>query len=219
MLWILTSITLFASWLLKQVRFILRLKKEKQQTELLHLKSQVNPHFFFNMLNNLYALVDEDSDKAKQLILSLSDLMRYSIYEGEKDLVPLVEEVRYIENYLELHKMRYHKEIDIQFSNELEDTDIQIMPLIFIILVENAFKHGVEKLRKGAFVHLSLKKENEALLFNIKNNFDPEEETKDEGIGLSNLKRRLELVYPKRHDLTLESSDDIYNATLSLIIK
>ncbi|MFT6808619.1 MAG: two-component system sensor histidine kinase AlgZ [Saprospiraceae bacterium] len=203
-------------WIVKQIKFILNLKKEKKETELLHLKSQVNPHFFFNMLNNLYALVDEDSEKAKKLILALSDLMRYSIYEGDRNVVPIRDEITYIHNFLELHQMRYYKEIDIQFIQELEDTSIEIMPLMFIILVENAFKHGVEKLPKEAYVHISLKGNKKQLTFDVKNNFDLDEVTDEKGIGLSNLRRRLELVYPKHHELTIDISYDIYAANLSL---
>ena len=129
-------------WIIKNIKSMIRLKNEKAKTELMHLKSQVNPHFFFNMLNNLYGLVGKDSKKAQELILKLSDMMRYSIYDGEKDTVLLSEEVTYLENYIELHKMRYHKTIDIQFNIDIKDDDYKINPLVFIILLENAFKHG-----------------------------------------------------------------------------
>ena len=136
-------------WLLKQLISIHTLKKEKTATELMLIKSQVSPHFFFNMLNNLYGLIGKDPKKGQELILKLSDMMRYSIYEGEKDLVTLQEEVDYLKNYIELHKMRYHKKIDVSFNCQIED-DYRVMPLLFIILLENAFKHGVERLRDEA---------------------------------------------------------------------
>ena len=101
---------LITRWIFKQTKSILALKNENAKTELLHLKSQVNPHFFFNMLNNLYGLVGTDAKKAQDLILKLSDMMRYSIYEGEKEFVTLEEEVEYLKNYIELHKMRYQNE-------------------------------------------------------------------------------------------------------------
>ena len=100
-------------WVIIQLKTLMTLKNEKTKNELLHLQSQVNPHFFFNMLNNLYGMIDKDTEKSKALILKLSDLMRYSIYEGEKSLVSLEEEVSYLKNYIELHQMRYHKSIDI----------------------------------------------------------------------------------------------------------
>lgn len=214
---ILVFITI-AHWLFKQIKSIIRLKDEKAKTELLHLKSQVNPHFFFNMLNNLYGLVAKDSKKAQELILKLSDMMRYSIYEGDKDTVLLSEEIAYLQNYIELHKMRYHKIIDVQFHIDTNDSDYEIMPLLFIILLENAFKHGVENLREHAFVHIKLIARNNEVNFEIENNFDASENNPETGIGLKNLKRRLELVYPKKHYFEVSKMDTIYKAKLKLTL-
>lgn len=200
-------------WLFVNIKALINLKTEKTKTELMHLQSQVNPHFFFNMLNNLYGLVDKDSEKAKQLILKLSDMMRYSIYDGQKEHVTLKEEIDFIHNYIELHKMRYHKNIAIDFDVTIEDNSIKIRPLLFIILVENAFKHGVEVLRNNAFVHLVITSKNNEVSFKIENNFDKNEK-KEKGIGLENLRRRLELVYPKKHQLTNSVTDAIYTTKL-----
>ncbi len=205
-----------ARWVFNQGKSILKLKTEKEKTELLHLQNQVNPHFFFNMLNNLYGLVDKDSKKAQELILKLSDMMRYSIYNGQKERVLMSEELSYLQNYIELHKMRYHKAIDIVFSHEIKDEDYKIMPLLFIILLENAFKHGVENLREHAYVHINMKSENNEIFFSIENNFDPSIEKEHKGIGLDNLKRRLELVYPKNHSLSFTKTDDVYKAKLNI---
>ena len=202
-------------WFIKQVISFFRLKNENAKTELLHLKSQVNPHFFFNTLNNLYGLVGTDTKKAQELILKLSDMMRYSIYEGERDLVTLKEEVDYLKNYIELHKMRYHKEIDVQFEIQIED-DYKVMPLLFIILLENAFKHGVENLSKDAYVHININTKNNKVFFEIENNFDTTLPKEDKGIGLKNLKRRLELVYPKKHNLSFSTTENVYKAQLTL---
>ncbi|RSC93055.1 sensor histidine kinase [Tenacibaculum singaporense] len=215
-LYFLAVLFTFFYWLFKQIKSIIRLKNEKTKTELMHLKSQVNPHFFFNTLNNLYGLVGKDAEKAQELILKLSDMMRYSVYDGEKDTVLLSEEVTYLQNYIELHKMRYHKTIDIQFNIDITDNDHKVMPLLFIILLENAFKHGVENLRKNAYVHLNLTAHQNAINFEIENNFDATEESQEEGIGLQNLKRRLELVYPKNHTLTTSKTDDVYYANLNI---
>ncbi|MBU2929017.1 MULTISPECIES: sensor histidine kinase [Winogradskyella] len=212
---ILVFITI-SHWLFKQIKSIIRLKNEKAKTELLHLKSQVNPHFFFNMLNNLYGLVDKDSKKAQELILKLSDMMRYSIYEGDKDTVLLSEEITYLQNYIELHKMRYHKVIDVQFNIDVKNNDYEIMPLLFIILLENAFKHGVENLRAHAYVHINLEAQSNDVNFEIENNFDVSQDNHEVGIGLNNLRRRLELVYPKSHTLTIDKTDNIYNAKLTI---
>lgn len=202
-------------WFFKQVKAIINLKNEKAKTELAHLKSQVNPHFFFNMLNNLYGLVDTDTEKAKQLILKLSDIMRYSIYEGQNDKVKLQEEIDFITNYIALHRMRYHKNIEVSFEVHVADNHIRVMPLLFIILVENAFKHGVEVLREGAFVHIVLNAQKNKVFFEIENNFDEAYKT-EVGIGLKNFKRRLELVYPKAHRFLTERKNNHFKATLEI---
>jgi len=208
-------IILIMRWVFKQTRAILTLKNEKAKTELLHLKSQVNPHFFFNTLNNLYGLVGTDAKKAQDLILKLSDMMRYSIYEGEKDTVTLEEEVVYLKNYIELHKMRYRKEIDIQFMNDISENH-KVMPLLFIILLENAFKHGVENLRKDAYVYVNISTQGDNILFSVENNFDASEVPEKPGIGLKNLKRRLELGYLNKHSLSFTSTNEIYKAELTI---
>ena len=215
LLYYILLIVLALSWFIKQVISFFRLKNEREKTELLHLKSQVNPHFFFNTLNNLYGLVGTDAKKAQELILKLSDLMRYSIYEGEKEVVSLKTEVDYLKNYITLHKMRYHKEIDVKFEVEIQD-DYKVMPLLFIILLENAFKHGVENLSKDAYAYFKINARDNKILFETENNFDVEQPKGDSGIGLKNLKRRLELVYPKKHTLTSATSDNIYKAQLTL---
>lgn len=208
-------IILGAFWFIKQVVSFFKLKSEISKAELHHLKSQVNPHFFFNTLNNLYGLVGTDAKKAQELILKLSDMMRYSIYEGERDFVTLNKEVDYLKNYIELHKMRYHKEIDIQFDVRVED-EYKVMPLLFIILLENAFKHGIEKLSEDAYIHLNMKAKKNEVFFEIENNFDVTEPKEENGIGLKNLKRRLELVYPQKHTLTFSIIKSVYKAQLTL---
>jgi two-component system sensor histidine kinase AlgZ len=211
---VLASIGLY--WVIKQIRAMLTLKNEQQQMELLHLQSQVNPHFFFNMLNNLYGLVDKDSKKAQALILKLSDMMRYSIYDGQKSSVTIAEEVEYLKNYIELHKMRYHKEIAIQFNTDIYDETAKVMPLLFIILLENAFKHGVENLHESAFVNVNLIANQQEIHFTVENNFDAEAITNETGIGLKNLKRRLELVYPKKHSVSFTSENQVYKSQLTI---
>lgn len=211
-----TLIGLGSYWLIKQIRMTLTLKNEQQKMEVSHLQSQVNPHFFFNMLNNLYGLVDKDAKKAQALILKLSDMMRYSIYDGQKSSVTIVEEVEYLKNYIELHKMRYHKEIDVQFQANIQKGDSKITPLLFIILLENAFKHGVENLHENAFVKVNLIANQNKIHFTVENNFDEESLSAKKGIGLKNLQRRLELVYPKKHSLSFTSNENRYTAELTI---
>lgn len=141
--------------------------------------------------------------------------MRYSIYEGQKLQVTLGEEVEFIQNYIELHNIRYHKDIAIHMDIQVENEGLKVAPLLFIILVENAFKHGVEKLRNNAFVTIAIASEQNEVVLKIENNFDTEEEG-EIGIGLKNLKRRLELIYPKKHELTNSVHGTTYAAQLTL---
>ena len=200
-------------WIYEQWKWLKNLKEEKAKAELSMLKSQVNPHFFFNTLNNLYSLTVRHSDKAPEVILKLSDMMRYTIYEGQKDRVLLSEEIAYLENYISLHKIRHHKTVDIEFTHDT-GSGVMVAPLLFIILLENAFKHGVEKLTEKAWVKISLTGTEKEISFTIENNFDPAETPEQPGIGLENLKRRLSLIYPARHELKTEERDGVYKVGL-----
>ncbi len=206
-----------ALWGYEQWRWIKTLQSDKAQAELALLKSQINPHFFFNTLNNLYGLVVENSKQAPDVILKLSDMMRYTIYEGKKEKVSLEDEINYLKTYIELHKIRYQKEVDIQFMHQVDGT-IQVAPLLFIILLENAFKHGVEKVRAHAYIHLDMKSEGKNITFAIKNNLVGSEAAHSHGIGLSNLRSRLAVIYPDSHELLLVERDNQFEAQLNLTI-
>ena len=211
-------IFLLSRWIFLQIKSVIRLKNEKAKTELLHLKSQVNPHFFFNTLNNLYGLMEKDS-KEREMVLKLSDMMRYSIYEGQKDWVTLEDELDYLKNYIELQEIRYHKKSDVQFNHKIDNPHARIMPLLFIILLENAFKHGLENLEKNAYIHIDLTENKNEVNFVIENNFELKQIPNKEGIGLKNLQRRLELVYPNEHSLSFDVDTNIYKVKLSLKLK
>lgn len=202
-------------WMYEQWRWLKALKAEKGKAELALLKSQINPHFFFNTLNNLYGLVVEKSDQAPDVVLKLSDMMRYTIYEGREELVPVKNEIEYLENYIELHKIRYQKEVDILFTHKVEH-GLKVAPLLFIILLENAFKHGVEKMRENAFIHLRMESRGKQLLFTIENGIDEPSSIDKKGIGLENLKKRLAYLYPHRHRLIIEESEFRYCVQLNL---
>ena len=206
---------LFVIWIFEQWKWVQNLKAEKSKTELSLLRTQINPHFFFNTLNNLYALTIKNSKEAPDVILKLSDMMRYTIYEGEKETVKLADEIEYLNNYIELHKIRYKKTVEITFNHAI-DTSLTVAPLLFIILLENAFKHGIETLSENAFIHINLFEDDDFIYFNIENNFDPKEVNESPGIGLKNLKRRLSLLYNKKHELTIDKANDIYKATLKI---
>ncbi|WP_425658443.1 sensor histidine kinase [Tenacibaculum ascidiaceicola] len=205
----------FFLWVFEQWKWIQELKKEKSKTELSLLKTQINPHFFFNTLNNLYALTVKSSPQAPKVILKLSDMMRYTIYDGEKETVKISEEIAYLNNYIELHKIRYRKSVEITFSHNI-DTNLNIPPLLYIILLENAFKHGIETLAENAFIHVNLYDNDDFIYFEIENNFDPNEITNSKGIGLQNLKRRLSLLYKQQHELTIDITNNNYKTLLKI---
>lgn len=204
------------AWLVNQLKSLVIFKNEKKRNELLHLQNQVNPHFFFNMLNNLYGVVGKDVEKAKSLILKLSDLMRYSIYEGGKSQVELGEEIIYLENFIALNRIRYHKKVDVRFDISIDDKESQVMPLMFIVLLENAFKHGVENLRENSFVHIKLSSFKGVIDFEICNNFDQTQDQNKPGIGIKNLKRRLEIAYPKKHRFKTIKEGSVFRSILQI---
>ncbi|MFI1773743.1 sensor histidine kinase [Thalassobellus citreus] len=206
---------LFLVWVFEQWKWIQNLKAEKSKAELSLLRSQINPHFFFNTLNNLYALTVKNSKQAPEVILKLSDMMRYTIYEGEKETVQIGDEIEYLNNYIELHKIRYKKTVDITFKHEI-DSSLSIAPLMYIILLENAFKHGIETLTENAYIHINLYDDKNTICFDIENNYDPNEISETKGIGLTNLKRRLALLYKQKHELTINKTTNSYKTTLKI---
>lgn len=204
-----------ALWVYEQWKWFRSLQHEKSAAELALLKSQINPHFFFNTLNNLHALTANQAKEAPEVIVKLSEMMRYTIYEGKKEKVPVSEEVSYLQHYIELHEIRQHQKVNIKFVDEVAE-GVMVSPLLFIVLLENAFKHGAERLLTDAFIEVQLKATPAQIHFEIRNNFDPEEQPFAPGIGLANLRRRLELVYTEQHQLLLSSDNNIFNAILTI---
>ncbi len=216
LLFFLTIGYIIFSWIFNLWKQYQQLKNDKTEAELALLKSKIDPHFFFNTLNNLYGLAIKKSDEAPQVILKLSEIMRYTIYEGENKIVLLKDEISYLEQYIEIHKIRYKKTVSINFTKTIDDEAIAVAPLLFIMLLENAFKHGVESLTNNAYIQIDLIVKNKVITFRIENNFEEKENIKT-GIGIENLKRRLQLTYPKRHQLSINKKASIYSA--KLIIK
>lgn len=206
---------LLLTWFYQQWKWMKTIESKKTKAELSLLKSQINPHFFFNTLNNLYGLIIEKSDDAPSVVLKLSDIMRYTIYMGKEDVVLLKDEIEYLRNYIELHKIRYQKRVDIVFNHDYE-IDYQIAPLLFIIPLENAFKHGVESLTEDAYIHINIKIDTHIVYFDIENNFEVQESSPTAGIGIQNLKQRLKLLYPNKHKIQIEVNDSIYKLALKI---
>ncbi len=210
-----TPFYLSYNWFLQNTQ-LANLKNEKLETELSFLKSQINPHFFFNTLNNLYALTLENSKAAPKVILKLSDLMRYTIYDGKESAVFLGQEVKFIENYLELQKIRLHKKSEIIFQQNISNLKLEIPPLLFVIFLENAFKHGVETLRDNAIVDLQLTEKEGVVKFYALNNYDHEERQTSNGLGLENIKRRLKLLFGDNYKLEIVDQENTYRVYLTI---
>lgn len=202
----------------KQNNHILSLEKEKSQTELDLLKQQLNPHFFFNTLNNLYGLSLQHSDQTSDSILRLAELMRYTIYKGQHDRVPLTQELDYIDDYIQLQQIRLKEPLNFSFEKHIDDKHLQIAPLLLIVLVENAFKHGVEPSEGKATLNLHLKSDQNKLYFSCENTIEDLDSKKVSGIGLSNLKKRLALVYPNHHTLKIIQIENRYIAELEITL-
>ena len=194
---------------------IIALEKEKSATELSLLKQQINPHFFFNTLNNLYALSIKKDPATPETIMQLSEMMRYVIYRGKNNLVKLSEEIKYIEDYINLQSIRLHKKLDFSLDKKEIDEDTKVPPLLFIILVENAFKHGIEPAERSSYLHLKVESNNEEISFSCTNSVECYH-SKTKGIGLQNLQRRLALLYPNQHQLQLNKADNSFTAHLKI---
>src|SRR5215203_2297119 len=190
---------------------------EKHVAELNYLKSQTNPHFLFNTLNNIYSLARDKSDLAPESILRLSKILRFMLYETGGAYVAIEQELKIITDYIELEKLRYDESLQVNFNYDVEDVKQSVPPLILIPLVENAFKHGVSETRSRPFVDIHLSVNNRQLKFVVKNSTEDltEQNKVKENIGLSNLRRQLQLLYTD-YDLSVQQSNSLFMATLKI---
>ena len=194
-----------------------QIEKHALERQLQYLKYQVNPHFFMNTLNNIHALVDIDPERAKASIVELSKLMRYVLYEGNNRLTPLSREVQFLRNYVQLMSMRYTGNVSISLDVPEVLPDSMLPPLLLVIFVENAFKHGISY-RTKSFVEISLQPHADRLLFSCRNS-RPEikhDENMKGGVGLSNVRRRLDLLFPNDYTLDIKEEEDTYTVKLEI---
>lgn len=197
-----------------------KMENEHLKSELTYLRYQLQPHFFFNTLNNIYALVEKDPSMAQASIHQLSKLMRYLLYESGAEKVSLAKEVNFLKSYISLMALRVpkHVRIDIRLP-EVQD-QVQVAPLLFVSLVENAFKHGIHATLPG-FIHIVLKVEKRQLIFMVENSKFPKpaSDQSGSGIGLQNLQKRLDILYPGSHTFTSDNDENMYKTTLMLHLK
>lgn len=210
-----TLINLSYRWFVQQTR-IRQMENDHLKKELSLLKNQINPHFLFNTLNNLYALALEESEHTPQVILKLSELMRYAVYECKEPFVSIEKEVNYLENYLLLQEIRQDEGSQIHFVKKIQYTDVTIAPMILIVLLENAFKHGVESMPEGAYVRAELQVEETHIYFVVHNNYREIDRTESGGMGLENVRKRLDLIYGSSYDLSTQDTKGSFTAELKI---
>lgn len=193
------------------------LEKQKLKAELAFLKNQVSPHFFMNTLNNIHALIDINSENAKESVIKLSKLMRYLLYDSEEGKTTLAKEIEFIKSYVDLMKLRFTKQVKIKLSFPEHIPNIEIPPMLFTSLLENAFKHGISY-QKKSFVEVILNADSGFLYFRIRNSKKESNNGLDEsgGMGLENLRKRLELIYKKQYSLEKIESDDTFEINIKL---
>ncbi len=210
---------------LKMTRDSFARRQQLKEAELELLKAQLNPHFLFNTLNNLYGLAVAKSDKLPGLMLTLSNLLRYSLYETQELRVPLHKEIQYLEDYIALEKIRLDDQVSIVFENNVENSTTNIAPMLLMVFVENAFKHLHVFEATKSHVLVSIEEKNGRLHFECSNTFSNSEVQHDyklkkgrSGLGLMNVKKRLDLLYPEKYDLQIDSRANTYHVKLILAI-
>ena len=215
------SVKLTKNWIQTRQRERL-LEKEKLETELKFLKSQFNPHFLFNTINSIFVLIHKNPDMASESLAKFSDLLRYQLYECNEHQIPLNQELNYLENFIDLEKLRYDQDIKLTIQiNQPRSGSFAIAPFVLIPFIENAFKHVSRVRHKLNWIKIHLHAENDLLIFEVSNSFSNEHSSSGElnehsGIGLKMVQRRLDLIYPGRHELTTRRNDEQYCVELRL---
>ena len=216
-----TMIYFIRKWA-EQQRINEKLMKEKVAAELSLLKSQVQPHFIFNTLNNIYMLSLKSSPLTSEMIYRLSSLLSYMLYDSKRHFIEIEKEIEYIKNYINLEKIRYNERLDVQMTVFKNVEKVKVPPLLFLPLVENAFKHGVSNSVEDSWIHIDISLKKKMLIFKIENSISSQKYEPNgfgNGLGLENLRRRLEILYPNRHELKLIHDECSHLAVLKLNIE
>ena len=211
------AIKLMYDYTLMQQRMT-EIAKEKAETELSFLKSQINPHFLFNSLNSVYFLIQKENAEARQALHQFSEMLRYQLYEIKDEKIPVEKEIRYLQDYIALQQLRKDEKYTVEFLHDTNVKGFLIEPLLLIPFVENAFKHISHFPGKPNFLKVAMEKEGETFTFRVENSREqqPAATPVSGGIGLPNVKRRLELLYPGKHELHIKETSAIYSVTLKL---
>jgi LytS/YehU family sensor histidine kinase len=204
-------------WYLKEQRN-LQLQKEKSDAQLQLLTAQVHPHFLFNTLNNIFSQTQTESPKGSRMIMGLSDMLRYILYEGAKPVVPLKQEVEMIIEYINLEKIRYGNKLDVHTKISTHLGDVYIAPLLLLPFVENCFKHGTSTMLQNPWINLTIELNDTTLVMKLMNGkATPAEELKrSPGIGIQNVRQRLELLYRGKHNMQITEDEEVFVVDLQV---
>jgi LytS/YehU family sensor histidine kinase len=194
--------------------------KENTEAQLQLLTAQVHPHFLFNTLNNIYSQAQIESPKSSKMILDLSDMLRYILYEGRKQLVPLAKELQMIMEYINLEKIRYGNKLDIHYLISDKTTDVFIAPLILLPFIENCFKHGASNMLENPWINLTIEVKDTMLVMKLMNGkaIITNINQGKTGIGINNVRQRLELLYKDMHELQIREEEEIFVVDLKIIL-
>lgn len=213
---IISSMLFFTQKWSQQRQQVKNIQINQLETELKYLRSQVNPHFLFNGLNTIYGSIDKQNQQARDILLQFADLLRYNLYEADVDWVELEKEILYLQNYVALQRARSDSNLQISLDISVEDKTVKVAPLIFLSFVENAFKFSTRDDNRANTVTIGLKQSGNRIDFTCSNSYD-EQEPATGGIGLSNVARRLELLYKDRYTLDIQQEQSIYTVHLILV--
>lgn len=197
---------------------LLKLRNQKIETQLALLRSQINPHFLFNSLNVIYSLAIENKKETQHAIVQLSDILRYVIYDSGTERVALKEEVTLLKNYIQFHQFRHQHSENIKFTCTIDDENYQIYPMLMLPLLENSFKYGLRSDIDAPYIHIDLKLKDNYFIFKIENNYSEiiTENNNHSGVGIENIKRNLEIVYPGKHEFEIFKNEQVFRVTLKL---
>ena len=213
-----TALALARRWVTAE-QSLKELEAARAQAELRNLRNQINPHFLLNTLNNIYALTAFDTAKAQETIQELSKMLRHILYDYQQPTVPITEEIEFLENYVKLMRIRLPQSVEVTFNNNIQSSNVKVAPMLFISLVENAFKHGISP-TEPSFIHINITADNRQIVCDIQNSNYPKtaSDHSGHGIGLQQVEKRLELAYPENYTWKhgTKENDKIYFSTITI---
>ena len=213
-----TALALARRWVTAE-QSLKELEAARAQAELRNLRNQINPHFLLNTLNNIYALTAFDTAKAQETIQELSKMLRHILYDYQQPTVPITEEIEFLENYVKLMRIRLPQSVEVTFNNNIQSSNVKVAPMLFISLVENAFKHGISP-TEPSYIHIRIEADEHRITCDIENTNHPKtaQDHSGHGVGLQQVERRLELAYPGRYQWERNLSDDgkVYHSKITI---